>query len=93
MDLRVQWLFLLWEGFGLPSAAAVYLHGRGRTSKRRMGMEEENRMEEYIRRIGELEAQLAYYQEENSRLQSENDLLHETAWELIRKLRANGIHS
>lgn len=34
-----------------------------------------------------LRAQLDYYEQENARLQQQNEALHETAWELIHRLR------
>jgi len=38
-------------------------------------------------RIRKLEDEIAYYQAENARLLSQNEVLHETAWNLVMELR------
>lgn len=42
---------------------------------------------EYQKRIRELEEEVAYYQREYGKLESQNEVLHETAWNLICQLR------
>lgn len=48
---------------------------------------EEQRLLTYQKRIRELEEEVAYYRRENAKLESQNEVLHETAWDLIRQLR------
>lgn len=38
--------------------------------------------------LQEAQKQLSYYEREVARLQQQNEVLHETAWELIHRLRA-----
>ncbi|MBQ8639766.1 MAG: hypothetical protein IJ468_11435 [Lachnospiraceae bacterium] len=42
---------------------------------------------EYEKRISELENEVGVLREEKDRLLRENEILHETAWDLIRQLR------
>lgn len=47
----------------------------------------ELRLMEYAERIKQLEDEVKSCKAENARLQEENAALHETAWEMIRKVR------
>lgn len=62
-------------------SAEFYIHSR------KGEVMEERCLEAYQSRIRELEDEVAYYRQENARLLSENEVLHETAWDLIRQLR------
>ncbi len=50
-------------------------------------MPEDDKRMEYKERINRLEKEIAYYREENARLLSQNEVLHETAWNLVLELR------
>lgn len=48
---------------------------------------EKKQEEKWQKEVVRLQAQLAYYEQENARLKLQNEALHETAWELIRRIR------
>ena len=50
-------------------------------------MTESNQRQDEREKIQRLEDEIAYYQAENARLLSQNEVLHETAWNLVLELR------
>ncbi len=50
-------------------------------------MREEKRFKEYEDRIDQLTGEVAQIREENRKLKSENELLHDTAWKLVLEVR------
>ena len=73
----------------ISKTKSVYiLEGMGDRRKRGNFMIYDEKQEQNWReQAAALQKRLDYYEQENARLQLQNEALHETAWQLIRRIR------